>query len=316
MRRVFMLAALALFSGCLCCGGDLPDLGGLGGSTEPGEDYCTPPYIQLGAGCCLDENANDICDSDESSGITLPTASTQPRQTTTTTQPSIPQATVTTTTAVPTTIPTPTTTQATGSCADGVRNNGEEYIDCGGPCTECLTFTLKSTWTEFKNTGYKFRFDEKEGVEGSTKYWIEIETPDGIKDRRYLSTGESFVDYLRFKVINYGEDTPKVYMRVNTEDLSSIPQDATLLTIGGRGCATLGSEMCERDYAGYKIRMKFREDNGAKIQIWAPGDEVPYEVTLTGTGKVFYPGSTLQVGGFFDRGHFITGGYVLFYVKM
>ena len=36
-------------------------------TTQP---LCSPPYIQVGAGCCLDENENGICDGDEESTAT------------------------------------------------------------------------------------------------------------------------------------------------------------------------------------------------------------------------------------------------------
>jgi hypothetical protein len=310
MRRLaFVLFAVALVCGCICCG-DV-NLGGLQGATTTTEPYCTPPYIQIGTGCCLDYDGNGVCDSDESAD-TIPEPPTLPDEATETTQPPTPTTHATATTEAPAT--TLATTVAGESCSDGLQNQGEEYVDCGGPCADCLVMRLTGSWREFKTTDYKFRFDEKQVVENNIKYWIEIKTPDGLTDRRYLSTGESFVDYLRFGVINYGEDTPKVYMKLNTEDLASVPPQATLLTVGGQSCTQMGSEMCERNYAGYKIRMVNRIDNGAKITVLGPTWEVPTPVTVTEGTLSYSPDHALVIGGFFDRSHFITGGYSLFYV--
>ena len=310
MRYLFALAAVALVCGCICCGG--VDLGGVGSSTDTTEPYCTPPYIQVGSSCCLDRNSNGVCDTQETPATTV---STQPASTVSTQAPVTTQAPHTTLT--PTTTQPPATTLPAVSCSDGVQNQGEEYIDCGGPCTECEVFTLKSAWKEFKNTGYKFRFDDKEGSGDGLKYWIKIETPDGIEDRRYITTGENFVDYLRFKVINYGEDQPKMYMKINTEDLASVPPQATLLTIGGQSCTQMGSEMCERNYAGYTIRMINRlPDGGAKISIVGPSWEVPYNTDVLPDKLSYAPDNALVVAGFFDRGHIMTGGYSLFYLYL
>ena len=318
MRSVIALfAAAVLASGCLCCGGGDLDLSGIQDKlTETTQPYCSPPYIQVGARCCIDSNYDRVCDSDETVDTTLPTPPALPPETTPATETTTPAYSPPDTTETTLQTQTTTTIQSASTCSDGIQNNGEEYPDCGGPCTDCLVFTLTGSWKEFKDTGYKFRFDRKEGVDDTLKYWIEIQTPDGINDQRYLSTGESFIDHIRFKVINLGEDTPRVYMRVNTEDLSAIPADATLLTIGGQSCTQMGSEMCERDYMGYKVRLINRIDNGARISILAPGDVVPYQAQVVGAGKTMYPSSPLRIGGFFDRNHFITGGYCLFYLYL
>ncbi|MBD3388206.1 MAG: hypothetical protein GF416_03930 [Candidatus Altiarchaeales archaeon] len=310
-----------MLSGCICCGGGLP---GMGSSDGDDGEYCTPPYIQVGSECCLDRNDNSICDSQETPATTMaptnPTvAATATTLTSTPTTPGSAPSTISpTTTLTPTTL-APTTTLAAASCADGVRNQGEEYIDCGGPCSdECEVFKLKGAWREFKTTGYKFRLDEKTGTGDQLKYYVEIETPDGIEDRRPLSTGESFVDYLRFKVIDYDDapDQPTIYMKINKEDLYSIPEQASLLTIGGLSCTQLGSEMCERTYNGYTIRMLNRIDNGARVQIVGPTWEVPHKTEVR-EGKLTYaPDHGLVIGGFFDRSHFINGGYSLFYVYL
>ncbi|MBK7389722.1 MAG: hypothetical protein IPI23_11835 [Bacteroidetes bacterium] len=41
--------------------------------------------------------------------------------------------------------PSPTPTP-TATCSDGIQNQGETGIDCGGPCAACPTATLSNCW--------------------------------------------------------------------------------------------------------------------------------------------------------------------------
>jgi hypothetical protein len=319
MRHLIVLAVVVLVCGCVCLGGkDVKDLiPKKTGETQETGSSCDKPYIRVGSECCLDNDDNGICDSDEEE-----TTTTEPEtDTTDTTQPPEPTTTVraTTTTAVTlpeqatTTTASPTTTAPqAASCSDGVQNGNEEYADCGGTCSDCVVMKLDSGWQEFKNTGYKFRFDQKEGVAQTLKYWVEVKTPDGITDRRPISTGESFIDYLRFKAINYGDEKPRIYVKVNTEDLAKIRPQASLITIGGQSCAQMGSQMCERNYQGYKIRYISRAEGGAKITIYGL-DGVPLNAEVTDTRLAFSEDHAIGVGGFFDKTHFIQGGSSLFY---
>ncbi|MFH1055842.1 MAG: hypothetical protein V1744_07110 [Candidatus Altiarchaeota archaeon] len=317
MRRLLLiLAFVALFSGCICCGGKDPSSFLSDSSEDEEEPLCEAPYIEGGVECCLDQDDSGVCDSEEGSQedeveeTTESTETTQPE--TQTTQPtSTTQATSTTQTTA-TTI-APTTTIPAGECTYDMLLSCKENTDCGGACSGYYVFRLTSGWKEFMDTGYEFRFKDREGAEQTLKYIIEVKTPEGIKDERPISTGESFVDYLRLKAINYGEEQPKVYVRVNTEDLSTIPSQATLITVGGQSCAQSGEGMCERNYGGYKIRMANRIENGASI--WITGsDGVQVKTQVTGSAKTFSPDNGLVVGGFFDPKHFIQGGYNLFYV--
>jgi len=79
--KLFLTGFLALFvltGGCLCCSTDgLKGIldgkdAGAGGTVNDNDiSRCNPPYIYQGTGCCLDENGNDICDSDESTDTTV-----------------------------------------------------------------------------------------------------------------------------------------------------------------------------------------------------------------------------------------------------
>jgi hypothetical protein len=137
-----LLAGLLAVSGCLCCGGELPDLTGSGGGEDDVEE-CPPPYMEHGTGCCLDGNYNGVCDDDESTiETTIPTppplpaqATTTTLKATTTTQPRTPTTTVTTTTAPPTTL------KSTYQCVKNAGYNPDHFFylysqGCGSKYTD------------------------------------------------------------------------------------------------------------------------------------------------------------------------------------
>jgi len=320
MRNLaFALLSVALICGCLCCGGtntDLSSLGGLAGnSAETSQQACESPYIQVGTECCLDENGNNVCDSDETTETTEVT--TQPAEPTeeagtaetTTTEP---QDQVTQTTLAPSTTNAPTTT-IPGGCTKELLLGCKQGVDCGGACSGYYVYTLGGSWKKVAGTDYMIRFDGKEGTGQSLKYNIQIRTPapESLEDERPISTGESFIDHLRLKVLNYGEDTPKIYVRVNTDDLATIPPQATMLTIGGLSCAQGGKQLCERNFNGFKVRMVNRQENGVSLLVTAP-DGITTKVQVIGTARTSY--QNLLIGGFFDPSHFIQGGYTLIYM--
>ena len=217
----------------------------------------------------------------------------------------------------PATLPISTsTTLSVATCEDGIKNQGEEYADCGGPCNTCELMELSGVWNEYFDSDYSFRFKERKGSGDNTQYWIGFKIPDGTEDETYLTRGESYIDHLRLKVVNYGEDKPTVAVKLNTKDLYSIPSTASLMTIGGRGCSQGGTDLCERNYNGYTIRLLNRLEGGARISIVGPTWEMPYKTEVKQGVKSYAPDHLLVIGGFFDRSHFINGGYNLFYVYM
>ncbi|MFH0862702.1 MAG: hypothetical protein V1875_06720 [Candidatus Altiarchaeota archaeon] len=308
MRYLLVLAAVALFSGCICCGGKDFSLPGGGTSPQEGADGgCEAPYLRVGSSCCLDDNDNGICDNDDEEITQTVVEDTPPEETeepTTTSQTTTTLLTITTTQVTQPTLP-PTTTQPAPA------QNPQGTV-----------MKLNSGWQEYEQdgtgTGYLFRFDEKEGVANQLKYWLEIKTPDGITDRRPLSTGESFVDFLRFKVTNYGEDIPIISIRKNIEDLTTVAAshpDASLLTLGGQSCWPTPSAMCERNYQGYTIQMinRFGSDGQSATLGVTPAGMGMSKVKVSANG-ITSPDGYLIIGGFFDNSHYINGGYNLFYV--
>ncbi len=75
---ILSVGLILLFSGCICCGGaDLSGITSKLGGEGKSDGGCSPPYIAFGTGCCLDYNANSICDSDETTQETQPTRTWQ-----------------------------------------------------------------------------------------------------------------------------------------------------------------------------------------------------------------------------------------------
>ncbi|MCK4491400.1 MAG: hypothetical protein KAU03_02170, partial [Candidatus Altiarchaeales archaeon] len=54
---------------------------------------CNPPYIQVGTGCCLDNNSNNICDRDEGVTTVSVTSTSAAATSTTSTSPTSPTST-------------------------------------------------------------------------------------------------------------------------------------------------------------------------------------------------------------------------------
>ena len=76
-----------------------------------GAERCSEGYVLSGSDCCLDENRNGVCDDQEMEKLVLVVNPAEP------------------------------------TCDDEVKNQGEEGIDCGGPCSPCESGTEKPAET-------------------------------------------------------------------------------------------------------------------------------------------------------------------------
>ncbi len=318
----FFIVVMIYLSGCICQTGVDDD------TTVPTTivTLCPKPYLKVGSDCCLDKNMNGVCDSDEipattnaieSATTTLSNqVSTLPRQVTPD-RPAVtlPPSTTTTTVSI-------TTTTAEPTCSDGVLNQDEKHVDCGGKCsTACDVLRLVSGWKEYM--GYKFRLEEIKTQNKQTNYYIHVKTPDGLSaEHLYVNTGESYIDHLRFKAINYPEDTPEIAVRLNVDDLSTIPSDATLLSIGGTSCPTYMTDnvplkdvdLCCRSYNSYKVCLKSRQES--KVLIQAPDYSTGKLDLFHMKNRYFDNALTISVfDPSVDRKYFIPGGYMLVYIK-
>jgi hypothetical protein len=101
---ITVVTLVALFAGCV---------------SKP---TCNSPYILVGTDCCLDRNANRICDTDDTT-TTIPTTTTTRKTTTTTTTSTTTTTTTTTTTSTTTTLKLP----VTDADFEEHISSGEEY---------------------------------------------------------------------------------------------------------------------------------------------------------------------------------------------
>ena len=318
-KTAFSLLAVFLLFGCI--------------SMQETEEIneCESPYVQIGKVCCIDEDDNKVCDitEDRRTTTTLSTTSTTyapPTQATT--------STLLQTRCIENSDCSPCGSVCAFTEAMAYKKCMPPRVSCicaNGVCitTELVTTTIPTTTTtlaknenvmklsfgykQYLDSGYDFRFLEKTGTGSNIKYKIGIRTSDGLVDERPLSTGESFIDYLRFSITNYGEDVPEISVRVNTEDLIRIPEGANLLTLGGISCSQEAKGLCMRKYSDHTIWMQNREENGANIK-FIDENGLEYDTKLFGEQKAYSFDRSIVIGGFFDREHFIQGGYNLFYV--
>lgn len=120
MRVAWAVLLAALVAGCVSP------------PQEAQEVTCNPPYMRFGEGCCLDRNANSVCDRDEAPTTTQPPATTTLAPTTT-----LPP---TTTTRAPTTTqpprPTTTTRKTTTTTTTATTTTRAPVTTIYYPCTE------------------------------------------------------------------------------------------------------------------------------------------------------------------------------------
>ncbi len=118
---LLLITAIILVSGCLCCTGGSDDKEPVGGN----EARCQVPYMEFADACCLDANANRICDTDEAT-TTLKAATTTLAAVTTTQQP-VPETTITIMESTTTLAPT-TTLKAIRGCVEKAGYDPDQVI--------------------------------------------------------------------------------------------------------------------------------------------------------------------------------------------
>jgi len=304
MRCVFFVVVLgfvALACGCVCCGSGGGESSTTLVSTTTLEVVCDAPYMRYGDGCCLDVDQNNVCDREESttessvleSSTTLESTSTVESSSTST-----------------------STTAPAESCYDGLRNQNEVFVDCGGICqSSCGVFNLTRGGAPVGYGGYNFTLEDTEIVRDAFQYTLEITTPDGFVDERQASLGyQSWIDGVKFKIEEGGEVRLTFWATVDEALKQAVPDDATIKTIGGKSCLQLAGGICTRSYGGYSISMINRVDGGGvKFRITKPdGLDVQGTAYENGTRFVMVGSGGLIVG---VADYMIPGGYSNIYVK-
>jgi len=99
---------------------------------------CNPPYIQVGQSCCLDENTNNVCDSDETTQ-----QNTNNQQSSSNNEPTI-------------------------YCGDETCQSSESCSDCPSDCGDC---PIEKECNVYHTSGGWF--SEMYNIPAGQTYWIE-----------------------------------------------------------------------------------------------------------------------------------------------
>jgi hypothetical protein len=217
-------------------------------------------------------------------------------ETSTSTRPPTFFPTTTSTTTVKQIIPVYRTTTLTDPCANGMLDGEEEIPDCGGECyCRILRLDVGGMKKTHEPSGYVFSWNNtihvKEGECGSSrwpvrasyfhkecshmKYVLNVTTPESLKDLRYVTGGNTyFIDWLEFGILEENESFLDIAVRKDPETLN-ITSQYRIMSIGGE-CGVRKSELCQREYRGYKLRLIERETQKIKLEVTAPdGDIIP-----------------------------------------
>lgn len=185
LRRVIVPLLILLVFSCGCL---------QGGGSE-----CNDPYILHGNGCCLDENANSICDQDEvvesTSLDTLKAVSTTKIPASTSTMPSV-EATTTSITAYTSTIPATTSTiknKLVESCADdyGVKSSTVIYLYTSKCCDPIVSDRVRAV----ERKGFAFEWINLVGMSPAEKLVLDCFVSGDVEVPQFIcpATKESMV---------------------------------------------------------------------------------------------------------------------------
>ncbi|MFH1125511.1 MAG: hypothetical protein V1703_00150 [Candidatus Altiarchaeota archaeon] len=326
---VILVVLVLLAAGCICCSTNGSKSTTTVKKTTTIPMVCNKPYLVKGSECCLDINDNKICDSEETTTVISTTTTAATSRTEATSLMATTQATTTTqatmtTVATTTTVGVPqsgasygTTTTAVESCSDGVKNQDESSVDCGGVCqSSCNIVNLTLSGGALGFQGYSFRLKDSQLKTQAIEYTIEIKTPDGYKDERTMNSGDqSWIDSVKFKIEGDSEVRLKTTLWIDSEMTSKAPENSTIFTLGGQSCVQLGGGVCTRNYFGYEVTMVNRVDEGGgrtgvKIKVRQPDGAESIGIAYQ-NGPEYYV-SYIAVG---VLRYMIPGGYSNIYVR-
>jgi hypothetical protein len=138
MRFLIILSMLVFLGGCL---GETP-------SEETVTVVCNPPYIRMGGDCCLDENQDSICDSDETTTSIKVTTTTVEVQVTTTLQVTTTTIITTSSTSSSTSVESTTSLNPFYNCVKNAGYNPDKFIYVySGECGNQFVSTAESAST-------------------------------------------------------------------------------------------------------------------------------------------------------------------------
>lgn len=79
-----------------------------------------------------------------------------------------------------------------GNCTDGIQNNGETGIDCGGTCTDCITYPISLNFNSIVDIGPLVAYTRTNGVITQISNTTPFETEPGMLVPEDVSHPNSF----------------------------------------------------------------------------------------------------------------------------
>ncbi|HHQ45208.1 MAG TPA: hypothetical protein ENN13_03620 [Candidatus Altiarchaeales archaeon] len=192
------------------------------------------------------------------------------------------------------------TTTTLNLCGDGILNQDEVAVDCGGACSaRCSVLELKldeeKIWRNFR-----FEYERMRGTNQGDSHEIIIRNPQGLYVKDALLPGDTRqMDEVRYSVLSFEEDVVMLKVSVDQELLDNIPSGWSFLMVGGANCQEGGS-FCERRFNGYTISLVDRyeqryyltlpDNSYARVKLSKDSTETPDRKLFLRTGKEYVPG--------------------------
>jgi len=208
---------------------------------------CGSPGECIGCGCCVDWSTMKCYEPpcEETTSSSTVTTTTERRRVTTTytttthfrfitagdlvTTTTSTTATTTTTSVTSTTRTSTTSTTTTTihkpTCSDGIQNQGEDWIDCGGPCRPCPTpdVELDVESPPEVERGEPFRMTVRLRPNQSGSYRLDLRLPEGFESRS--RTSRDFVASAGVDVVFEFEVDATDYLKVGGYAFSAEVRD-------------------------------------------------------------------------------------------
>jgi len=169
--------------------------------------------------------------------------------------------------------------------------------------------TLKNSFQEYQNTGYMFKLDKIHYTDYKTEYELTLQTPDKITDYRKMNEGDaSYIDWLEFKILKEEKDTITIYVKPDPA-LTQVPEDSTILTIGGAECNKKAEGLCTREVDGYVFDLNERASDQVELYITLQDGTKTKRWVKTGEPTLI---DYIQVSAIHP---YVKGGYAVIYVR-
>ena len=190
-----------------------------------------------------------------------------------------------------------TTSTVYDTCSNGILDEDEEVIDCGGSCfCRILNLSFYGDYRSHRPSGYVFGLNNSIIVRGgecglsgwpnkasyfhtlckNKKYVLNVTNPKGLIVTIQVMPGNSyFIDELEFAIFEEVDDGFRLAVRRDLETLN-LTGMYRVFSVGGNGCTFKTSGYCRRKYAGYTFKLSERRKDEVRMEVIAPdGDILP-----------------------------------------